>query len=300
MEQHCLHRSLTASRDRRAYLFDSFNDARSAVRCAAAIAPCGRPRKHSVIISCRRDLERGDTLPDDTRPPVCLRSGDGVPMTPREMVAAIDWSALPHSYGHSPSVLMVWDAEMERDEAAIEQTDGETLGNLVCHQGTISPAAFALVEPLLFMAKSAHPRRHAAIDLLAWLLSTNGGSAEYRARLHARFGTAPHPFKPGEKMPVPAAPAAEELARERNAIRELRDRVESELELWTALAKDEALDWDVRRASLWVLSRMVHHPDAVEARDLVRQIVGALDKETQSGMSWIIEELNRDAPDGST
>lgn len=236
----------------------------------------------------------------DTRPPVCLRSRGGVPMTPREMVAAIDWSHLPHSYGHSPSVLMVWDAEMERDEAAIEQTDGETLGNLVCHQGTISPAAFALVEPLLFMAKSSHPRRHAAIDLLAWLLSTSGGSAEYRARLHARFGTAPHPFKPGEKMPVPAAPAAEELARQRNAIRELRDRVESELELWTALAKDEALDWDVRRASLWVLSRMVHHPDAVEARDLVRQVFGALDKETQSGMSWIIEELNRDAPDGST
>jgi len=61
MEQHCLHRSLTASRDRRAYLFDSFNDARSAVRCAAAIAPAA-DRASTVSSSAAAATSSAGTL----------------------------------------------------------------------------------------------------------------------------------------------------------------------------------------------------------------------------------------------
>lgn len=215
------------------------------------------------------------------------------------MVAAVDWSTRPHSYGHDPSVLAVWDAEIEGDERARRGIDPglREMGNLVCHQGTISLAAFALVEPLVAIGTSLHPRRARAIETLACFLSTAGGNAAHQARLHARMGTVPNPFRPGEMMTSPGAPAEGSVAEEQRAIREMRDRVEAELETWMALAEGESLGWDVRLPSLWLLAGVMHHPDSDEAERVVRDVYATVDAEKRESMSFIIGDLDREEPD---
>ncbi len=213
-------------------------------------------------------------------------------MTPREMVVAIDWSKLPHNYGHEPNVLAVWDVDIEGNEAACERTKNETLGNLVCHQGTISPAAFALVKPLLHVAKSTHPRRNEAIHTLADFLDAYHGLEGYRALLGERLAYVPNPFKKGERLGKGEPPDEEVIAAERAAMTAMRQEIEGEFDFWMEVAKAEGLDWGVRLASLHLLARVTEHPQADEAEELVRFAYASLDGERRESLAWLIEDLD--------
>ncbi|MEM9188620.1 MAG: hypothetical protein AAGF12_05565 [Myxococcota bacterium] len=204
-------------------------------------------------------------------------------MTPREMVAAMDWSVRPHSYGQSePGVLTLWDADIEGNKTAAQEAGDETLGNLVCHQSVVSPAALALVDPLLIVAKSNHPRRHVAIETLEVFLS----AATYAARVGA-IAAASNPLAEGAFTPAPVLQV--ELA----AIRKMQERIESLVETWAELARSEQLAWNVREACLGVLSHVVCDARVDAARRTVREVYAGLDHGKRESVAWLIELIAR-------
>lgn len=236
------------------------------------------------------EIRRGtseDLLPQGSAP----QGGEAVAMQPlieelSKQVHSLDWDGQYGACDEAQMIADLWDDFVELGDADWE------FGNTLVHQGTLYPAVFLLVPSLIALAKSQHPHRQYALDILGACLMSSGGCAAYQGRLAAHLPV-PNPFKPGEMMSMGSAPPQGDIGRERELMRAMRTEIEAEFDVWMRLAKEP--DREVRLAAIGILAGVINHPDQELAEQVVRDAFEqATDEKERNLLEWYCSHLDDD------
>jgi hypothetical protein len=203
-------------------------------------------------------------------------------------ITAIDWSSLRHAYGSAADMPDVWRAFLEQREER-----GGGLLHTISHQGTVYSATPVLTPHVIAVAKSAHPARAAALDVLGAILRTTGGPLETDLRTSAfRAATRIRNPATGEIMSLARPePDAAALDAERAWVEELGRSIEAEIDALLPLITDP--DWKVRVAMAYLVAGVRFTIDAPEPREVLETaLAAATTDEERRALEHLLEELD--------